>query len=166
MKNINELLTNKKLCSITDSFNYQSPFVDPLRDDKTAAVVNEIFEKLEYIFSGFNHAWPDERIIAGAKKEWLRAFIEAELFDIATINIGLSALRRLESNFPPSPGQFIALCQNNTPKKEIKPTANTMNWNLLKNWKVKTDEELTRISNVREAEMEKMRAMLGIKTKA
>src|SRR5271156_2223818 len=111
MKHISEFLNKSELSDPRDNFQYQEPFQPSHHEAKTEQVVDEIFIKLEAIFSGFKYTWPTDEKIENAKREWVLAFLDSDVKEIEKINIGLSKLRHLDSNFPPSPGQFIKLCE-------------------------------------------------------
>lgn len=80
-------------------------------DTKTAIVVNMIFRTLTTIFPAFRQAWPSQPDFDEAKKEWVKAFIQAGISDVGQIKYGIDSFRLLRNPFIPSPGQFIALCK-------------------------------------------------------
>jgi len=157
MKHISELV-EKEIKDPRKSFDYRQPFVSPNYENETAAVVNEIFEKMECIFSGFKHVWPNDTAIKGSKREWVLAFMDSGIKEIEKINQGLTKLRLLDTNFPPSPGQFIKLCQE--PTKEIKPLSDTRDKLMLEKWENKTDDEKARSKRIGEHHLSNILAML------
>jgi len=80
-------------------------------DIKTSIIINMLFRTLTSIFPAFKQAWPSEPDFEDAKKEWLKAFIQAGITDINQIKNGVNAFRLMANPFVPSPGQFIALCK-------------------------------------------------------
>jgi hypothetical protein len=79
-------------------------------DAKTMEVVNDLFTTLRRILPAFKNAWPTQAEYEGAKKEWVKAFMQVGLTDIGMIKRGVEKIRVLDSPFIPSPGQFIAMC--------------------------------------------------------
>ena len=161
MKIIAEILSNTNIADPRDTFTYQGAFANPVHEEQTAEVINQLFEKLTSIFPAFKQAWPSDTEFENAKGMWRRAFVLAKIRDVEIIKKGLDALLLQDSPFIPSPGQFIALCKE--PAKAIKPTTNTMDWNLLENWDAKSNEEKNRNQSVREIEMAKIRKILDMK---
>ena len=80
-------------------------------NQKTSVIIHMLFRTLTSIFPAFRQAWPSEPDFEEAKKEWLKAFIQAEITDIYQIKEGVNAFRLMTNPFVPSPGQFIALCK-------------------------------------------------------
>ena len=77
----------------------------------TLEVMNRLFQSLQRICPGFRAAWTTQEDYEGAKQEWLKAFHDAHLNDVALIKQGLDRLRLSPTPFVPSSGEFIALCQ-------------------------------------------------------
>ncbi len=80
-------------------------------NQKTSIIINMLFRTLTSIFPAFRQAWPSEPDFQDAKKEWLKAFIQADITDVYQIKEGVNAFRLMQNPFVPSPGQFIALCK-------------------------------------------------------
>lgn len=80
-------------------------------DDETMSIVNNLFLTMQQIFPAFKQAWPTQAIYEGAKKQWVKAFMDANLTDVTRINKGLSKFRQMKNPFVPSAGQFIAWCK-------------------------------------------------------
>lgn len=155
MKSMNTILKNKDLTKSRDNYNYQEPFVSPNLNQETANIVNQLFEKMEVIFSGFKHTWPTDNEVSRAKKEWVLALIDSDIHEIERINKGLSQLRLLDKDFPPSPGQFIKLCQD--PIKPIKHQSDTRDMTYMSLPRPPKNE------NARTIEMNKIKEMLNLK---
>lgn len=79
--------------------------------EKTAAVVNALFERLIAINPAYKQSWPNEQSLAATKREWVFAFIDAEITTTEQLKKGLSKCRLAPSPFIPSPGQFIEWCK-------------------------------------------------------
>jgi hypothetical protein len=161
MKKINEIM-NKDNLIITNKFKYNPPFNDETEDiEKTAEIINALFEKIASILPAFKQAWPNDAAFRSAKQSWNRTFRLANLTDLESIQKGIDKLMLADSAFVPSPGQFIKLCQeeDEPPKRQ----SNTMDWNLLESWSNKTDEDKKKNDAIRNKEMDNIRAILGIK---
>ena len=79
--------------------------------DKTARIVNQLFERLIAINPAFKQAWPTEEEFRATKKEWTLAFAESGINSIEQIKKGLAKQRLSASPFVPSPGAFMASCK-------------------------------------------------------
>lgn len=77
----------------------------------TAEVVNKLFRELMAIFPAWRQAWPDDETLAAAKRTWIKAFVVAEINQIEQIRFGIERCRSLGTDFMPSVGKFIKLCQ-------------------------------------------------------
>ncbi|WP_341706510.1 replication protein P [Halopseudomonas sp.] len=84
-------------------------------DDATVDVVNRLFASLCAIKPAYRQAWPDNKALGRAKKEWARAFMAAGIDTLEHLRFGLEACRLDGSDFVPSAGRFIELC---TPEPE------------------------------------------------
>ena len=79
-------------------------------DHQSAELINLLFQKLQAIFPAFRLAWPSQIDYERAKREWMKAFIDAGLSDYSLIRVGIKRFRLLDKPFVPSPGQFIKMC--------------------------------------------------------
>lgn len=79
-------------------------------DDSTVDVVNRLFASLCAIKPAYRQAWPDDKALGRAKKEWVRAFMAAGISTLDQLRFGLEACRVDGGDFVPSVGRFIELC--------------------------------------------------------
>lgn len=77
----------------------------------TVEVVNALFKELQAIFPAWKQAWPNDAALATAKKSWTKAFIVAGINQIEQIRFGIQRCRALGTDFMPSVGKFVTLCQ-------------------------------------------------------
>lgn len=77
---------------------------------KAHMVVNKVFEILAVICPAYKQAWPTDRELAAAKKQWVLAIAANQELTGKLINHGLFKLRKRNLPFIPSPGEFIQLC--------------------------------------------------------
>lgn len=105
MKNISDVAKGLDLAK-GDAHYIQKPKLDA----QTMDVVNDLFTTLRRILPAFKNAWPTQAEYQGAKKEWVKAFMQVGLSDIGMIKRGVEKIRVLDTPFIPSPGQFIAMC--------------------------------------------------------
>jgi hypothetical protein len=63
------------------------------------------------IFPAWKQAWPDKEAIGAAKATWTKAFMAENITRIEQIRFGIEQCRKLGSDFAPSVGKFIKLCQ-------------------------------------------------------
>lgn len=84
---------------------------EPLFDDMTIKIVNEIFDRLLAMSPGYRAAWPTENSFQATKREWMNAFKLANLTNVNRIKKGLDKARLNPNPFIPSPGQFIDWCK-------------------------------------------------------
>ena len=84
----------------------------PLKiDTGTADVVNSLFKELQAIFPAWRQAWPTDEALMTAKRTWVKAFMAEGIKQIEQIRFGLQNCRKLGSDFAPSVGKFIQMCQ-------------------------------------------------------
>ena len=74
-------------------------------------VINALFKQLESIFPSFMRAWPNEEILQNAKKNWLLAFVEANVNSFHHLQIGLKKARHHPKSWVPTAGEFIQWCK-------------------------------------------------------
>ena len=92
--------------------NVASAEVVPLKADTgTVQVINALFRELMAIFPAWKQAWPDQEAINAAKATWTKAFMAEKITKIEQIRFGIEQCRKAGSDFAPSVGKFIALCQ-------------------------------------------------------
>lgn len=92
--------------------NVPSAEVVPLKADSgTVQVINALFRELMAIFPAWKQAWPDQEAINAAKATWTKAFMAEKITKIEQIRFGIEQCRKVGSDFAPSVGKFITLCQ-------------------------------------------------------
>lgn len=79
-------------------------------DDATRAVVDELFDRIRGICSGWKQAWSTPAVMGKAKEEWLAEFIAAGLNQRELIDNGVRVLRQSKRAFVPEPATFIDWC--------------------------------------------------------
>jgi len=77
----------------------------------TVEVVNALFKELQAIFPAWKQAWPNDEALNSAKRSWTKAFIVAGINQIEQIRFGIERSRALGTDFIPSVGKFVSLCQ-------------------------------------------------------
>ncbi|AIR90503.1 replication protein P [Pseudomonas cremoricolorata] len=80
-------------------------------DDQTGEVVEKIFRQLQGIFPAYKQAWPDDRALNTARRNWTAALVDAGISSIEQVRYAILQCRRSGSPFAPSVGQFIAWCK-------------------------------------------------------
>jgi len=80
-------------------------------DEKTAQIINALFEKIIRIKPAFKQGWPTETEFQMAKREWVNAFRRANITSLERVKRGIERLTDSEKSFIPSPGEFLALCR-------------------------------------------------------
>lgn len=119
MKTMDEI-TNKIVVDIktNPNFKYRPPFgYDDEIKEADYALINELFKTFTGIFPAFRKAWATDEDFQRAKREWVKSFKLANLSDSEKIKIGVNKYRLAPTPFVPSPGQFIAMCDE-YPKNE------------------------------------------------
>jgi hypothetical protein len=92
--------------------NVPSAEVVPFKIDAgTVQVINSLFRELVAIFPAWKQAWPDDAAIGAAKATWIKAFMAENINRIEQIRFGIEQCRKLGSDFAPSVGKFIKLCE-------------------------------------------------------
>lgn len=77
----------------------------------TIDVVNALFRELQAIFPAWKQAWPTDAALNTAKRSWTKAFIVEGISQLEQIRFGIERCRSLGTDFMPSVGKFIKLCQ-------------------------------------------------------
>lgn len=77
----------------------------------TIDVVNALFKELQAIFPAWKQAWPTDDALRAARRSWTKAFIVEGINQLEQIRFGIERCRALGTDFAPSPGRFIKLCQ-------------------------------------------------------
>ena len=78
-------------------------------------IVDSLFDQLAFVFPAWKYTWDTEEKIKGAKKEWVKSFFENNISTKEQIAHGLKKARKMDSDFLPSCGKFVAWC---TPSPE------------------------------------------------
>jgi hypothetical protein len=92
--------------------NVASAEVAPVKADAgTVQVINALFRELMAIFPAWKQAWPDQEAVNAAKATWTKAFMAEKITKVEQIRFGIEQCRKLGSDFAPSVGKFINLCQ-------------------------------------------------------
>ncbi|MCE7762924.1 Replication protein P [Pseudomonas putida] len=95
-------------------------------DPGTAEVVNALFKELQAIFPAWKQAWPDDEALKAAKRSWIKSFVAAGINTLEQIRFGIQKCRVLGTDFAPSSGKFIKLCQPTPEEMGIPPLAKAL----------------------------------------
>lgn len=79
-------------------------------DSGTVQVVNELFRELQATFPAWKQAWPDDAAVAGAKRAYIKAFMESGINTLEQIGYGMQRARKSVVPWVPAPGEFISWC--------------------------------------------------------
>lgn len=115
MKNINELLPTtanfKRDISVVEESSTEL-------EEKCAEVVNQLFNELMMIKTGWRAMFPSidsadgrKKAMAKLKQQFLKGLIENNISTIEQLEIGLKRARADNQDFFPSVGKFIGWCQ-------------------------------------------------------
>ena len=91
-------------------FNANQPNQEQQARLNTEQLINQLFVQIKEICPAWSSAWPTQEINDGAKKQWLKGFIDSGVQDWSKIELGLAKLKSRASPFVPSIGEFIKLC--------------------------------------------------------
>ena len=78
-------------------------------DEKTIAIVNQLFKEIFAIKNAYRAETKDDLITI--KRQWMLSFTENNIKSIEQLRTGLKRMRKEPSPFFPSPGEFINLCK-------------------------------------------------------
>lgn len=95
-------------------------------DPGTTEVVNALFKELQAIFPAWKQAWPDDEALKAAKRSWIKSFVSAGINTLEQIRFGIQKCRVLGTDFAPSSGKFIKLCQPTPEEMGIPPLARAL----------------------------------------
>lgn len=79
-------------------------------DQFAARVINRIFEELQAIFTAWRSAMPNDKAVALAKRNYVKAMMAKNVSTPEMVSRGLAKARECENDFFPSPGKFVAWC--------------------------------------------------------
>jgi hypothetical protein len=88
-----------------------TPIIPKTLPPGTIDVVNALFKELQAIFPAWKQAWPTDDALNTAKRSWVKAFIVEGISQLEQIRFGIERCRSLGTDFAPSVGKFIKLCQ-------------------------------------------------------
>ncbi|MBS4081810.1 replication protein P, partial [Pseudomonas rustica] len=94
--------------------SYQPPAVPVMPKTlppEAVDVVNSLFRELQAIFPAWKQAWPTDEALNSAKRSWTKAFMVEGISQLEQIRFGVERCRMLGTDFMPSVGKFIKLCQ-------------------------------------------------------
>lgn len=80
-------------------------------DDAAGRVVNMLIRELKAIFPAWRQAWPDDDSLQMYKRAMVKGFVSTGITSVEQIRFGVQACRQLPTDFVPSVGRFIAMCQ-------------------------------------------------------
>ena len=80
--------------------------------EKTAEILNELFNQLRATFPASMANFRTQEELNEFRRQWLLAFGENGITDLAQVAAGMRVARRQEKPFLPSPGQFVAWCRS------------------------------------------------------
>ena len=103
MKNLTEIKLNMTKRDDHSLQNQIPPIVK--------SIVDSLFDQLAFVFPAWRYTWDTEEKIKGAKKEWVKAFFENNIATKEQIAYGLKKARKMDSDFLPSCGKFVAWCE-------------------------------------------------------
>lgn len=90
----------------------QIPMAQPIKvDQRTAEIVNTVFDKLQGIFPAWRQAWADDKALYNAKREWIAGFVQGGINSDEQLAFGFQQARKSSSPFLPNVGQFVAWCK-------------------------------------------------------
>lgn len=102
------------------------PVITKQLDPGAAEVVNALFKELQAIFPAWKQAWPDDEALKAAKRSWIKSFVAAGINTLEQIRFGIQKCRVLGTDFAPSSGKFIKLCQPTPEEMGIPPLARAL----------------------------------------
>lgn len=106
--------------AVTTTYNNHSATVVQMADarrprkqlnDGAVAVFNEIFKQFRVIFPALTVSVKSQSDLDALRAQWVMAFLENGITSLEQVEAGMSAARRQNSPYLPSPGQFISWCR-------------------------------------------------------
>ncbi|MCJ1887404.1 replication P family protein [Pseudomonas sp. LA21] len=79
-------------------------------DQVAREVMDDLFDRIRGICSGWKQAWLTPAVMGKAKEEWLAEFAKAGVNSQELIDNGVRALRQSKLQFVPAPGVFVDWC--------------------------------------------------------
>lgn len=100
----------KNVRSSSQSMHTQNVRTGNELDEFARKNINDIFQRLQGIFPTWRVAYPTEKELIEAKKNWAKALISSGIHSFEQIKRGMDKARLTDSPFFPTSGQFIAWC--------------------------------------------------------
>jgi hypothetical protein len=110
-------ITEKQLVQVcnklkeTNSVTHKPENNNPMLTQAAIHLVNELFEDLLSIFTGYKQCIPNIEALNNMKKTWVKAFIENGINRNTQIERGKKKARASAVDFFPSVGKFITWCK-------------------------------------------------------
>jgi hypothetical protein len=79
-------------------------------DPQARQVIEDLFDRLKAIYPAWKQAWPGERELNAARREWLAEFMRAGIRRIEQIQHGLRMAAQDRGAFVPAVGVFVSWC--------------------------------------------------------
>lgn len=79
--------------------------------EQAAQIFNELFRQLKAAFPALMANIKTQDELNELRRQWVLAFTENGITNIAQVNAGMKIARQQETPFLPSPGQFVAWCR-------------------------------------------------------
>lgn len=79
-------------------------------DDFARQVMDDLFDRIRGICSGWRSAWYTQAVMGKAKEEWLAEFARAGVNSQELVDNGVRALRQSKREFVPAPALFVDWC--------------------------------------------------------
>ena len=98
-------------CAVAGYEPSSLPVIPKTLSAGTIDVVNALFKELQAIFPAWKQAWPTDEALKAARRSWTKAFIVEGINQLEQIRFGIVRCRALGTDFAPSVGRFIRLCQ-------------------------------------------------------
>lgn len=82
------------------------------KKEQVARIFNELFVQLQAAFPASVSTIREQNKLNEFRKQWMLAFLENGITTMEQVNAGMRHARASESQFWPSPGQFIKWCKD------------------------------------------------------
>lgn len=109
-KNASQIVSNLSFAPSYQQFDANQLNQEQQARLNTEQLINQLFMQIKEICPAWSSAWLTQELMDGAKRQWLKGFIDNGVQNWSKVELGLVKLKLRESPFVPSVGEFIALC--------------------------------------------------------
>lgn len=123
MRDITQAIQNRDARTLAHIANQAPQAAKQEIPPQAIEIFNILFRQLQGAKPAMMHTIKSQEQLDEVRRQYLKAIVENEIYHTAQIEAGMTMVRKQESPFLPSPGQFVAWCKAGAAAKYGLPTA-------------------------------------------